>query len=285
MTNEPGGDDLPPGFRYLKFETIQDTKQIPEMLASVEINCRRPSQGDNEKITFLHEEAEKPGSFVIVGGGPSLHETIGSIKALDREGNRIVAMNDAADFLIENGVTPWGCVVWETHKAFWGPVTEKAVDIRYLVASRAHPDWCAYFRGRRIILWHCLDNIGEREIAARFDPDPIMIAGGVASGLRSIEIGRVMGYRNFHIFGMDASKGDASHAYANRPAPSQLFQVCVGGEVFDTHHSWVQSAVDFVDQVRAYSEKEKKHGNPFRVCVHGRGLFQTMAKEAGIITF
>ncbi|HKJ73342.1 MAG TPA: 6-hydroxymethylpterin diphosphokinase MptE-like protein [Alphaproteobacteria bacterium] len=285
MRIEGPGGCAPPGFcpvpvsNFLRF----DETQKPEMLASVEINCRRVVQGDNPNISFLRIEKELPGAFVIVAGGPSLLGTIERIRALNAAGNRIVAMNDAASYLIENGITPWGCCMWETAAALHGDVLGRPPDITYLLASRAHSDHYAHLRERRIVIWHTLDDIGEREIIDRHDDAPVMIAGGSVHALRCIEIGRAMGYRSFHLFGLDGCYGTTTHAYKDQRQTATELIAHVGGREFRTHTLWAQSAIDLVNQVRAYRHQHEVHGTPFNICVHGDGLVQAFARDHGLI--
>lgn len=280
MLAEKGGQ-VPPGFVLTEIITRQDTSQITEMLASVEINCRRVSRGEH---SFLSVEPENDGSFAIVGGGPSIANRLEQIRALDKEGNRIVAMNDAAPYLLDHGINVWACVLWETSTSGWCRVTQERPEIRYLIASRAHPDWFAHLRGREIILWHCRDDLGERVIIDRFDADPVMIAGGTSHALRSFEIGRAMGFRKFHLFGCDGSYSERSHAYQNAEQPGQNFTVWLNGETFRTCHHWVQHAKDLVAQVKAYKEIEDRDGTAFRLVVHGEGFIPAYAHANGILT-
>lgn len=277
------GGLAPPGFVPTEIQTTQDRSQVAEMLASVEVNCRRVERQEN--VEFLREEPETDGAFVICGNGPSLADCRDRVKALDKPGNRIVAMNNAAPFLHDNGVNVWAGCVWETATAAWCEISKRNLPMRYLVASRAHPDWVAYFRGNPVILWHCRDDVGEREIIDRFDAAPVMIAGGTSHALRSFEIGRAMGYRKFHLFGCDGSyRGGVSHASETVKQPGQHFTAWVDGREFQTCHHWAQHAVDLVNQVKAYEAKEARGEAPFRLVVHGDGLIPAFARHHGIPT-
>ncbi|MEC9266714.1 MAG: 6-hydroxymethylpterin diphosphokinase MptE-like protein [Pseudomonadota bacterium] len=283
MGDAESGGFVPPGFAKTTIQTRQDQSQVSEMLASVEINCRRITRQDN--VSFLRIGPERDGQFIICGNGPSLRDTVDRIKALDRPENRIVAMNGAGSFLYDNGINVWATVAWETATTAICKVTELRLPMKYLIASRAHPDWCAHLHDREIILWHCLDDVGEREIIDRFDESPVMVAGGTSHALRSIEIGRAMGFRKFQMFGCDGNYRDGvSHSNGHFQQPSQHFKAFAGGQVFETCHGWAQQAIDTVEQYRAYKRIEARDGTPFHLVIHGDGLIQAFAREHGIPT-
>ena len=87
-------------------------------------------------------------------------------------------------------------------------------------------------------------------------------------GLRAINIGYALGYRDFHLFGFDGCiKGDI-HAY---PQPENLSDIGYmywynGNEYHMT--SWM------VEQAQNFSEFMENYGDTFRLKVHSEGVIK-----------
>jgi hypothetical protein len=270
----------PPGFVRTEINTTQAAHQIPEMLACVEINCRR------KNIEFLRIEPERAGPCVIVGGGPSVATRLDALRALRRKpGSWLIGMNDAPLYLNENGIECDAAMFWETEAVLGDArLPYQPLPLDYYIASRAHPDWYALVYGHRIVAWHCRDDVGEREIIDQYDPGPVMVAGGTAGALRTIEIGRARGFREFHLFGIDGSYDDPvrSHAYPSFETDRSTITAWCNGKSFETKVYYMQQARDLVDQYRAYQAIQARDGTPFRMVVHADGLIPHFAAAHGI---
>ncbi|MEQ8667393.1 MAG: DUF115 domain-containing protein [Rhodospirillales bacterium] len=153
----------------------------------------------------------RDGSLIIVGGGPSVARRIDKIKRIVNEGGQILALNEAAHFLIENGVRPWGVA----HLAP-SPYTARCIgtpypDVTYFLASMVPPDAFDRTDGLDVVMWH---TSGPGVSQALDREDVCIVDGGQTIGLRAFGLGYHLGFRTFHVFGMDSSFEEGElHAY------------------------------------------------------------------------
>lgn len=137
--------------------------------------------------------------IVIVGSGPSVAGQLETIRELRARGAAIVAVKDAHDWLIQNGVTPdYGFMVDpQAHR--WNCFIRKQSTVTYLISSQCHPAVFNHLADMNVVLWHCYNGTGQRAIKGR-----MLIGGSTTSGLRSVMVFYVLGYRDFHLFGFDS---------------------------------------------------------------------------------
>lgn len=270
----------PPGFLPLCGDFRFNPAQVDEALSNIRHNL---AQG----VPTLEAEGEKDGSCVIVGGSPSINRMVDRIRGFDRPGNRILAMNDAVLWLARHGIQAHGCVVREIASEGGAGLLKTPPACRYYIASNAHPGWLDGLRGQDCVLWHSPSLIGDVELIHELDPDGLMITGGVSAALRSIGIGRAMGYRNFHLFGVDSSLGEgmhgsATHAYEDRPNETNgCREIWVNGRNFQATDYWIQQSLGLIEQVADY----ERLGFDVNVSVHGDGLLPWLARQHGIPVF
>lgn len=158
-------------------------------------------------------------SLSVAAGGPSLHDTYTQLA----NATHIAAVNGSLGFLLERGIVPTFCGVLDSNEHM-KDVVEADPRVRYLVASNCHP---ALFdklldAGCKVWLWHPTPkSIGTNEgfeLLKRERPGTwCMVAGGCTIGLRWVNLGYMLGYRDFHLHGLDSSfRDDKTHAYKDR---------------------------------------------------------------------
>lgn len=272
---------MPPGFNAVDVLNTWNASQLPEIQDCLRVHLRR------ENLTLLKLHKPHDGVFVIVGGAPSIKRTWERVQNLKNNGATVFAMNDAAVFLDEKGIKVDGCVVWEVRVMMaWLNLAKTPVDTTYYICTRAHPDFYCTLRNYPIVSWHACSDI-EKEIVPQFlDGEQIYIAGGCSAALRSIEIGRCLGFRKFHLFGIDSSldeENEQTHAYYHQVGNKKFFKAWCGGKTFTTTHYWGQQTLDLKAVNDMYERLERDVGEPFSLCVHGDGLLPTYASLNGII--
>lgn len=146
---------------------------------------------------------------VLVGGGPSLADTVDEIKALE---GQIFALNGAASFLDRNGVRADYQVIMDAQPAtadLIGPAKN------YLFASQVDPK--CFRKKPQAILWHSSHGevMPDRQKGfPKHGDDYAIIGGAVSVGNTALVLLYVLGYRKIHVFGMDSSHRDGTgHAY------------------------------------------------------------------------
>lgn len=140
------------------------------------------------------------GTFVCVASGWSMPSFIDEIKEHRKAGRPIVSVKVAHDFLCENGVEPDLWINLDPRDRTKG--IQRANDrTNYLVASRCPPVTFEHLKGKKITLWHSWT---EGEEMKAMGAGKLAIGGGTTSGMRAINIGYVLGFRKFVLYGYDS---------------------------------------------------------------------------------
>lgn len=183
---------------------------------------------------WVKSEQEHDGHAVIVGGGPSLLDTIESIRWRKSIGQTIFALNGAARTLKEHGVEVDYTVVLDA-RAF--NVRFLGYSKKYLLSSQCEP---SLFKAEPdAIIWHpAIDGIDAH--IPETDRDFCLIGGGTTVGLSTMCLAYAMGYRKMHLYGFDSSHREKSHAY-NQPENENepICRMTVYGKTFKT--SWTMA--------------------------------------------
>lgn len=217
----------------------------------------------------------KPHEFTlaIASGGPSLEDTY---KELNGD---IAAVNGSLGFLLERDIVPVFCGVLDANEHMTDIV---AADprVRYLVASNCHPSLFDKLLGAgcKVWLWHTTPaSVGSLEaetVLKEARPETWqMIGGGCSIGLRLINIGYVLGYRDFHLHGLDSSFRDRrTHAYADRRFGDWVDQNRIMINGYPTSINYMQQVTDFAGLLNRFAEPDI---DPCEFQVFGDGLLQS----------
>lgn len=248
----------------------------------------------------LLKDAEPGGTLLICGGGPSIGdlEQIKAIRKLAKRGAKIWAVNKTHDFLLTKGITPhYGCLL-DPMPWVAGYIAKPRSDVIYAIASQVHADVFKSLAGQRVYLWHAGVDYGgvgyptdilENQYRGR---DWLVIPGPTTVGLRSILVGYALGFRKFHLFGLDSSMrlGDVSarlHAY-DKPKPRDAEEGWVtlrtkkGEQRFYTNSHMARQATDFEETMERIGDMVREGKmQPISVTVHGDGLIPALAECYG----
>jgi len=140
------------------------------------------------------------GTFVCVASGWSMPSFIDEIRAHREMGRPIVAIKAAHDYLCDHGVAPDMWVNLDPRDRING--IQKVNDhTLYLVASRCPPVTFDHLTGRKILLWHSWSDGPESKA---LPGGKLAVGGGTTSGMRAINIGYLLGFRKFVLYGYDS---------------------------------------------------------------------------------
>lgn len=221
---------------------------------------------------WLKSAPKHNGTAIIVGGGPSLADTLHYVKGMQLNGATVFATNNAYNFLVRNGIHPNAHVMLDPRRENIDFVPQDAAPKFY--ASQCHPD-VLDAAGDSLVCWHSLHYVYRDEIARR-DPDAPHLGGGSTVGLRAMSLAYALGYRDFRLFGFDSSYRESHHAY---PQPlndhHRTLEVKAAGETFRCAPWMVSQAEDFKGITKALVE------NDCTVSVYGDGLIPAIAREMG----
>jgi hypothetical protein len=202
----------------------------------------------------------------IVAGGPSLKKYV---KKLKRRKDKIITVNGAHDYLIKKGVIPWATAFLDPDPILTGMFTPHK-DVKYYVSSMCHPSVFEKLDGHDVVMWHAEQGVGEDKILG----DVLRISGGCTVSLRCINLGYTLGFRDFHIYGLDSSFSGAHHAY-KQDEREDILDVYCKGRKFTTTIALAAQAQDFQNLY-------KRFGYLFKLSVHGDGLIPHMFKHMHI---
>lgn len=159
------------------------------ILSNVMENSRRPN-------VWIDQTEAHDGIAVVCGSGPSLADCLSEIESLRARGAKVFALNNAANFIEADYQ-----VLLDARPgtiAMVGPAGD------HLVASQCDPS--VFDALPNAILWHATHGnlmVDEQEGFPR-EGGYCLIGGGVTVGNTSLPLIYAMGYREFHIFGMDS---------------------------------------------------------------------------------
>ena len=197
---------------------------------------------------------ENDGTFVIVGGGPSLLGALPEVARRQKNGQTIVAGNGANRLLREHGIVPDIAVFLDPQEVIANYVEDgECGHTQYYVASIVHPKLLSKLRNADVRFFHTEipDEIGEQYRAEidKWGIIPQSLGGyGHTVSLRSVNLGHLLGYRIFRMFGVDSSytKGSGDHAYVNaRSVEPGAMQVRFDGKMYTCSPWMVVQADDF----------------------------------------
>ena len=188
----------------------------------------------------------------VVSAGPSLDvEQIKQDKEMLEEGNksvRIVCVKHALPMLMEKNLVPWACTLLDPRPvegvSTHGVVRSTLFDsisprTHFWVASMTDPSVVDLLqeRGAHIVGWHAYSEAVKNGIEGS-GKDALMITGGTNAGLRTIGIGHTLGFREFHLYGLDMSlkepPPEAEQKATDEENRPKFINVSVGDESYWT---------------------------------------------------
>jgi hypothetical protein len=224
------------------------------------------------------------GTFVIVGSGSSLPSVVESIMEERKKRRPICAINGAHDFLVENGIEPDLFVSVDPRTTILENVKHKNDRTAYLLASRVNPAVFDHLKDKNIIVWHSWSSRTPIPPTAEpgkvlrwqdFDPLPecevwrgrFGVGGASTSGLRTINLAYLMGFRNMHLYGMDSCL--AADKYTKRFSgenigDSKCIDVIIDGKRFFCNGALASQAMEFQQVISMFKD--------MRMTVFGGGL-------------
>ena len=193
---------------------------------------------------------------MIIGGGPSLSQHVEKIKQLRANGVKLIAINGAYKWCLDNGITPSAMVMVDARKfnaRFTQPVVE---DCKYFIASQCHPSVFKGLPKDRTYVWHTQAEILKEMLEAQFE-ECYPVPGGSTVLLRAIPLFRMLGFKRFHIFGCDSClEEDKHHAYEQLENDDELIiPVNVSGKIFNCNPWMISQAQEFIDLIRMIGDE------------------------------
>lgn len=233
------------------------------LFENIRSSCARP-------LPWLEMTTAHDGHAVIVGGGPSAVRMLDEIRWRKEQGQTIISLNGAHDWLRDHGIVSDWQVLLDARPENARFVARPTSACRF-IASQCHPS-VFDAAGPNVMLWH--SNIEGLDAVIPHDGrQEVFIGAGSTAGLCAMSVAMVRGYRMIHLYGFDSSFADEGHAYAqpenDRDRPVDV--ICEGRS-FRAAPWMIAQANQF--QVVA----NDLANNGCTITVHGDGLLPWIAK-------
>lgn len=210
----------------------------------------------------------RPEPLIIAGGGPSLVTSLGEIAKMTAAGAKLIAVNEVPRFLFDRGLVPWAAIhlgpIELTVRCIGRPVP----GTRYFIASICPVEAFAAAAEADAVMWHAASGNPDVDALLAAEGYPL-IGGGETAGLRAIGMGWLMGFRHFHLVGVDSSIDlDRLHSYASVSDGVEEYRIRLrcGNRLFETIPELAGQVQDFIDVYRDIT------GRGGTITVHGDGL-------------
>jgi hypothetical protein len=251
---------------------------------------------------------DKKGRVIaICAGGPSLRYTLPEIRALQKAGGDVLAINRTHDFLLglpkTHGI-PWikpnfGMLIeaLPTAAAYMDP----RQDVEYWIASQCDPVIFDRFEKYPHRMFHCRARPEMDALLSKYELMTAVPTSGSTSTLRAIAWAYMRGYTEIHVFGIDSSysRDDLAngklgldgmpmlHGYAKPEAIHDIIELTIkdtpfGDLKFHTNRMMAAQVEEF-KKFMAWREEAlaKRELDPHHVVIHGFGAIPQMAELFG----
>lgn len=214
----------------------------------------------------LQNKIEEP--IAIVGFGPSLKKTWEQIKDF----KIIMTCSGAHRYLIDRGIIPKYHVEVDPRDHKVELLGKPHNDVEYLIASTCAPQYFDNLDGYNVKLWHVFDSTDD---GIRLLPQgEWAVTGGCDVGMRCLTLASAMGYRNFHIFGLDGcaeNENGERHAAYHPNGKKKYYEVDYNGKKYYTTQAMLEATRQILHELDQLPVIKYKF--------YGEGLTQELVKN------
>jgi len=239
-----------------------------KILDNIKINIRRHlPQAKTYELNKQH--------IAIVGGGPSLVDTLPELRKQVKNGTMLVALNNTHDWLIDNGLKPSVHIMVDSRPHNVRFVQNPIPTCKYLMASQCDPQVFEALKGFNTHIFHVVNEIGEKEILDKYYFNKYyFVVGGSTVMLRGIWLMRMLGFTKMDLYGFDSCYMEGKH-HAYEQVENDACEVreldCMGKKFMCA--AWMVSQYD------DFFHFIKNLGDKFELNVHGDGLIAYAMNE------
>ena len=220
---------------------------------------------------FDFDESPK-GSVCLVGGGPSLVDTIDQLKARHQNGAKVWAMNGSYDHLQSQGIIPDVMVMLDARPENVRFVQNPQQSTTFYITSQCDDAVFDALEGFKVVLVHA-NTPGVYELLEHEKARPVHLMGGFTTvGILSLILAKLQGFQRIFMFGMDSSyRNGEHHAYKQESNDAERVIDAMINDVTYKCAPWMaQQVTDFQNVVAGFGDVT------IEVC--GDGLLHEMAK-------
>ena len=212
------------------------------------------------------------GSVCLVGGGPSLVDTIDQLKVRHQNGAKVWAMNGSYDYLQSQGITPDAMVMLDARPENVRFVQNPQQSTTFYITSQCDDSVFDALEGYKVVLVHA-NTLGVYELLEHEKARPVHLMGGFTTvGILSLILAKLKGHKRIFLFGMDSSyRNGEHHAYKQESNDHDKSIDAMIDDVTYKCAPWMaQQVTDFQNVVAGFQDVT------IEVC--GDGLLHQMAK-------
>lgn len=249
------------------------------------LNNSEENIGENIKINIrrglpqLHRHVDQPDrAIALIGGGPSLSDSIDDIKECIEKGYPIVALNGSHTWLDDNNIPYHAHVLLDSRKFNKRFIENPKDHVKYFICSQCDPEVFDALENNKVWIWHggtckfVLDDMNQVYGQDKYT----RVRTGRTVILAALYIFRTLGFANFDIFGFDSclmGDDDIHHAYNQHENDTDIVaEFEINGRVFRAHTWMIGQAQDFVKMTKIL-------GHKFNMDIHGDGLIAHIVKS------
>lgn len=212
------------------------------------------------------------GSVCLVGGGPSLIDTIDQLRLRHQNGAKVWAMNGSYDYLVGQGIVPDAMVMLDARPENVRFVQNPYAATTFYIASQCDDLVFEALRQDHVVLVHA-NTPGVYELLEHEVERPVHLMGGFTTvGILSLILAQLKGFKRIFMFGMDSSyRNGEHHAYKQESNNADRVIDAMIDDVTYKCAPWMaQQVTDFQNVVAGFEDVT------IEVC--GDGLLHEMAK-------
>tara|TARA_R110002110_G_scaffold57677_3_gene164628 strand:- start:360 stop:1322 length:963 start_codon:yes stop_codon:yes gene_type:complete len=227
-------------------------------------------------VEFQQAIIPNNGDFCMIGSGPSIEHHLDAIKDCQDQGMPLIAIKGSHDWLIERGIIPDICIMLDPQPKilncikYAGQWPSSHKGCVYMIASQCSPEIFDALKTQRTVIWHALSNIGEAGILK----GKMLVGGGTTTGLRGVNLGYLMGFRRFRMFGFDSCLKDKESKIKriSGEKATKVVDVECGSKVFYCNPAMAGQANELQSMIKMFD------GN-IRLKSYGYGLITELLRE------
>ena len=223
-------------------------------------------------LLWFDFDESRQGSVCLVGGGPSLVDTIDQLKARHQNGAKVWAMNGSYDHLQSQGIIPDVMVMLDARPENVRFVQNPQQSTTFYITSQCNDAVFDALEGYKVVLVHA-NTPGVYELLEHEKARPVHLMGGFTTvGILSLILAKLQGFQRIFMFGMDSSyRNGEHHVYKQESNDAERVIDAMINDVTYKCAPWMaQQVTDFQNVVAGFGDVT------IEVC--GDGLLHEMAK-------
>lgn len=243
---------------------------VPEQFLMDNINCALNLGVEilaNQYFDATDEE------LLIIGGGPSLEDSITEIALKQKSGAKIWALNNTFRYLSERGIEPDAHVLLDARPENIEFVPEKTTSL-LLYSAQCHVSVLEKgMKAGKVVIW-CPSVAEIVKVLNEHKKLAAVIQGGSTVGLKAIALSHLFGFKHIHLYGYDSSyRKEKNHAYAQTLNDKEnVYEITFEGRKFTCAPWMITQMQEFQKSLPNFL----KMG--LEISVHGEGLLPYAAQ-------